>query len=77
MSFPAPYLEPAWAVGILGRFHDRVPMGSGCTVKDVGFWRWGVGLRISGSRAHMGGCQNCGPFWGTLNTRCRIINRDP
>ena len=18
-----------------------------------------------------------GPFWGTLNTRCRIINRDP
>ena len=21
----------------------------------------------------MGGCQNCGPFWGTLNDRCRII----
>ena len=22
---------------------------------------------------HMGGCQNYGPFWGTLNIRCRII----
>ena len=22
---------------------------------------------------HMGGCQNYGPFLGTLNTRCRII----
>ena len=22
---------------------------------------------------HMGGCQNSGPFWGTLNNRCRII----
>ena len=22
---------------------------------------------------HMGGCQNCGPFLGTLNNRCRII----
>ena len=21
----------------------------------------------------MGGCQNYGPFWGTLNNRCRII----
>ena len=21
----------------------------------------------------MGGCQNCGPFLGTLNIRCRII----
>ena len=21
----------------------------------------------------MGGCQNYGPFWGTLNIRCRII----
>ena len=23
----------------------------------------------------MGGCQNYGPFWGTLNKRCRIIIR--
>ena len=22
---------------------------------------------------YMGGCQNCGPFLGTLNIRCRII----
>ena len=22
----------------------------------------------------MGGCQNYGPFWGTLNNRCRIIS---
>ena len=22
---------------------------------------------------YMGGCQNYGPFWGTLNIRCRII----
>ena len=22
---------------------------------------------------YMGGCQNHGPFWGTLNIRCRII----
>ena len=21
----------------------------------------------------MGGCQNYGPFWGTLNIRCRIV----
>ena len=30
---------------------------------------------------YMGGCQNYGPFWGTLNNRCRIIvgtpKRDP
>ena len=30
---------------------------------------------------HMGGCQNYGPFMGTLNIRCRIIlstpKRDP
>ena len=30
---------------------------------------------------HMGGCQNYGPFLGTLNIRCRIIlrthKRDP
>ena len=24
---------------------------------------------------HMGGCQNYGPFWGTLNNRCRAIIR--
>ena len=22
---------------------------------------------------YMGGCQNSDPFWGTLNSRCRII----
>ena len=22
---------------------------------------------------YMGSCQNYGPFWGTLNNRCRII----
>ena len=26
---------------------------------------------------HMGGCQNYGPFLGTLNIRCRKINKDP
>ena len=26
---------------------------------------------------HLGGCQNYGPFWGTRNTRCRIILRTP
>ena len=25
------------------------------------------------SKPHMGGCQNYGPVWGTLNIRCRII----
>ena len=25
----------------------------------------------------MGGCQNYGPFWGTLNIRCRTIIGDP
>ena len=25
------------------------------------------------TETHMGGCQNYGPFWGTLNIRCRII----
>ena len=25
----------------------------------------------------MGGCQNDGPFWGTLNIRCRIIKTGP
>ena len=23
--------------------------------------------------SYMGSCQNYGPFWGTLNNRCRII----
>ena len=26
---------------------------------------------------HMGGCQNYGPFWDTLNIRCRIIMGTP
>ena len=25
--------------------------------------------------SYMGGCQNYGPFWGTLNIRCRLIIR--
>ena len=25
------------------------------------------------SSFRMGGCENYGPFWGTLNTRCRIL----
>ena len=25
------------------------------------------------SSPYMGGCQNYGPFWGTLNIRCRTI----
>ena len=25
------------------------------------------------THAHMGGCQNYDPFWGTINIRCRII----
>ena len=25
------------------------------------------------ARLHVGGCQNYGPFLGTLNNRCRII----
>ena len=28
-------------------------------------------------RIHRGGCQNYGPFWGTLNIRCRVIIRTP
>ena len=25
----------------------------------------------------MGGCQNYGPFLGTLNIRCHILDKDP
>ena len=28
---------------------------------------------MPGCSCHMGGCQNYGPFLGTLNNRCRII----
>ena len=28
-------------------------------------------------RCYMGGCQNYGPFLGTLNIRCRTILRTP
>ena len=27
--------------------------------------------------AYMGGCQNYGPFLGTLNTRCRTVMGTP
>ena len=30
---------------------------------------------ITYENMHMGGCQNCGPLMGLLNTRCRIILR--
>ena len=44
--------------------------GVGC-FKDLGPW-----ALCRGSRAlYMGGCQNYGPFGGTLNNRCRIIIR--
>ena len=39
----------------------------------------GLGFRFYGSPRvpvslwYMGGCQNYGPFWGTLNDSCRII----
>ena len=33
---------------------------------------WGRRLGRGGSE-YMGGCQNSGPFLGTLNIRCRII----
>ena len=35
----------------------------------------GVKLRAGGPQdeSKMGGCQNYGPFLGTLNIRCRII----
>ena len=34
-----------------------------------------IGFRISAvsTRAHVGGCQNYGPFLGTLLIKCRII----
>ena len=33
-----------------------------------------ISPRTSGALVYfMGGCQNCGPFLGTLNIRCRII----
>ena len=36
---------------------------------------FGFGVRVQGIgfRVHLGGCQNYGPFLGTLNIRCRII----
>ena len=30
-------------------------------------------IRALLGKTHMGGCQNYGPFLGTLNIRCRII----
>ena len=41
-------------------------------------WKCQLGLpctHLMSERAakHMGGCQNYGPFLGTLNIRCRII----
>ena len=30
-------------------------------------------LKMSDLAGNMGGCPNYGPFWGTLNIRCRII----
>ena len=33
------------------------------------------GLQLLGQPTHMGGCQNYGPFLGTLNIRCRTIIR--
>ena len=38
---------------------------------DVGYC-WGAPTQ---RQTYMGGCQNCGPFLGTLNIRCRIIIR--
>ena len=54
---------------------------------DVAVWSNSLGLvrfdqvgssrvvtpRVQVSNNHMGGCQNYGPFLGTLNNRCRII----
>ena len=33
----------------------------------------GQGLIAKGPSRYMGGCQNYGPFLGTLNIRCRSI----
>ena len=33
----------------------------------------GCGNLVKPSMKHMGGCQNYGPFLGTLNIRCRIL----
>ena len=34
-------------------------------------------ISCTSSLLHLGGCQNYGPFLGTLNNRCRTILRDP
>ena len=41
----------------------------GLVVQAVGKW-----CRVVVS-VHVGGCQNCGPFFGTLHIGCRIIIR--
>ena len=42
------------------------------TVLDLGLSVWDLGFRAF-LEEHMGGCQNYGPFLGTLNIRGRII----
>ena len=35
----------------------------------------GNGSPATAPMLHMGGCQNYGPLWGPLNTKCRIVFR--
>ena len=42
--------------------------------EGLGGISWGLGAGRT-AQNHMGGCQNYGPFLGTLNLRCRIIIR--
>ena len=46
-------------------------LAEGCVAVLLGQFRgWFGGVS---SALHMGGCQNYGPFLGTLNIRCRTI----
>ena len=58
--------------------------GLGFSVQGLGAAFVGVLVAISNVprlsvaySLHMGGCQNDDPFWGTLDTRCRIIIGNP
>ena len=53
-------------------------MGLGFRVLDFGYEIEGLGFeRSEVLQVHMGGCQNYGPFSGTLDIRCRIIIGTP
>ena len=71
---PLPSLVGCLLSRLGGQCRFKVKHFHGTASQVAWLWGWGTPVNL---QPKMGGCQNYGPFLGTLNNRCRTILGDP